>query len=108
MYGGGHLSAAKSIKEYIEDNYDDAQVEMVDCINYINKAIDKVTTGMYRQFTKKAPWAWKKVYYNSQKGFLGKTSNGINKLMARKLSRLFNPANIYDESLFRFTSAFSL
>ena len=90
MYGGGHLSAAKSINQYIQKNYPNVEVKMVDCIKYVNKAIDSITTGIYREFAKKAPWAWKKVYYNSQKGLLGKISNGTNKLMAKKLSKLFN------------------
>ena len=90
MYGGGHLSAAKAIKEYIEKNYDDVEIQMVDCIKYVNKTIDKLTTGAYKQFTKRAPWLWKKIYYNSQKGALSKISNGINKMMTKKLSKLFN------------------
>ena len=36
-YGGGHMSAAKSILEYINKNYSGVQVEMVDCMKYINK-----------------------------------------------------------------------
>ena len=31
-YGGGHISAAKSIKQEIEENYKDIEVKMVDCI----------------------------------------------------------------------------
>ena len=31
-YGGGHLSAARSIKEYLEDNYND--IEMLQCAKY--------------------------------------------------------------------------
>ena len=31
-YGGGHLSAARSIKEYIDSNYNNYQIEMVDCV----------------------------------------------------------------------------
>ena len=43
-YGGGHLSAAKSIKEYIENNYSDAQIRIVDCIECTNKTCNKITT----------------------------------------------------------------
>ena len=88
-YGGGHLSAAKSIKNYIDEYYDDVQVEMIDCIKYINKALDKVTTAAYREMAKKAPWAWEKVYNNSQKGIMAHISNGANKVMANKLFKLF-------------------
>lgn len=88
-YGGGHLSAAKSIKQCIEGNYTDCHVEMVDCIKYINKALDKITTGAYREMAKKAPWAWGRVYSQSQKGPLSKISSTSNKLMALKLNKLF-------------------
>ena len=88
-YGGGHLSAAKSIKQYIDNNYNDVQTEMIDCIKYINKALDKVTTAAYREMAKKAPWAWEKVYYKSQGGLLGKVSTSSNKIMAVKMAKLF-------------------
>lgn len=92
-YGGGHLSAAKSIKQYIDEYYDDVQTEMIDCIKYINKALDKVTTAAYREMAKKAPWAWEKVYYKSQDGFLGKVSTTSNKIMAVKMAKLFREFN---------------
>lgn len=88
-YGGGHLSAAKSIKQYIDEYYDDVETEMIDCIKYINKALDKVTTAAYREMAKKAPWAWEKVYYKSQGGLLGKVSTTSNKIMAVKMAKLF-------------------
>ena len=88
-YGGGHLSAAKSIKQYIDENYTDVQTEMIDCVKYINKALDKVTTGAYREMAKKAPWAWEKVYYKSQSGLLAKVSTTSNKVMAVKMAKLF-------------------
>lgn len=87
-YGGGHLSAAKSVKEYIEDNYRDVEVSLVDCIKYINKFLDKLTTNAYKEMAKKVPWAWGKVYYRAQKGSIAKISNMTNKLMASKLSKL--------------------
>lgn len=88
-YGGGHLSAAKSIKSYIDEHFSNVQTEMIDCIKYVNKALDKVTTAAYREMAKKAPWAWEKVYYKSQNGFLGKVSTNSNKIMAVKMAKLF-------------------
>ena len=88
-YGGGHFSAAKSLKEYIDNNFNDVETNIVDCVKYINKALDKITTGAYKQMAKKAPWAWKKVYYQSEKGALSKISNSSNRLMAKKLIHLF-------------------
>ena len=92
-YGGGHKSAANAIKQYIETNYKDKQVEMIDCIEYISKTINKLTTGAYNQMAKKAPWAWKRVYFNSEKGLLSKISNGTNALMAKKLYHLIEKEN---------------
>lgn len=66
-YGGGHFSAAKSIKSYLETNYSDTQVELVDCVKYVNKSLEKLTTAAYKEMAKKAPWAWGKVYYHSRK-----------------------------------------
>jgi processive 1,2-diacylglycerol beta-glucosyltransferase len=85
-YGGGHLSAAKSIKNCLESNYSDIQIEMVDCIEYINKYVNKVTTGAYKELAKKAPWAWKRLYKDSKDGALAKLSTTSNKVMAHKLN----------------------
>ena len=87
-YGGGHLSAAKAIKNFIDDHYKEVQTEMVDCVKYVNKTLDKLSTSAYKEMAKKAPWAWGKVYYNSQKGLLAKISSSSNKLMAKKLNKL--------------------
>lgn len=88
-YGGGHLSAAKSLKNYINKNYQNVETNLVDCMKYINKPIEKITTGAYKEMAKKAPWIWKKVYYNSEKGLLGKFSSTTNKFMSHKLLNLF-------------------
>ena len=87
-YGGGHLSAAKSILKYITEHYTNVEAEMVDCMKYINKPIEKITTGAYREMAKKAPKLWGKVYTSSKKGLLSKISKDSNKLMARKLNHL--------------------
>lgn len=87
-YGGGHRSAATSIKDYIDRNYADYQTEMVDCIEYINKVVNKITVKAYEDMAKKAPWAWKRVYYSAEKGLLSKVSNASNYLMSNKLLKL--------------------
>ena len=93
-YGGGHLAAAKSIKKYLEENYPDIQLEMIDCIEYINSFLNKVSTSAYKQMAKNAPWMWKIVYNQSREGTLAKITNTSNKLMSKKLNSLlreFNP-----------------
>ena len=87
-YGGGHLSAAKSIRDYIEKNYSDSQVELVDCVEYVNKLFNKLTTKVYKDFSKNARWIWKHLYYDSESGSLSRICNTINRLMAIKLNRL--------------------
>lgn len=88
-YGGGHLSAGKSIKEYIDSNFPDIQTELIDCINYISKSIDKITTSAYKCMAKNAPKLWGNIYNNSQKGILSKVSNSTNRYLASKLYHLF-------------------
>ena len=92
-YGGGHLSAAKSIKAFIENNYSDCKVNMIDCIEYINKYVNKVSTSAYKELAKKAPWAWKLVYKDSKNGALAKISTASNKTMAYKLFGLISELN---------------
>lgn len=87
-YGGGHLSAAKSIMECINTNYKDTQTELIDCMKYINKTIEKVTTSAYKEMAKKFPWAWGKVYSDSQRGPLAHITSSSNKVMAVKLLKL--------------------
>ena len=87
-YGGGHLSAARSIKEYLENNTSHVEIQMVDCVEYVNKAFNKVTTKVYEDFAKKAPWAWGYLYKKAEKGVIAKISSDSNKLMAHKLNKL--------------------
>ena len=87
-YGGGHLNAAKSIQEFIDNNYKDIETELIDCMKYINKPIEKITTTAYKEMVKKIPWAWGKIYNDSQKGPLAHISSRSNKIFAIKLLRL--------------------
>lgn len=89
-YGGGHLSAAKSIRDCLLTNYSDCNVELVDCIEYVSRFINKVSTGFYSSVAKNAPKMWGRIYRNSDSGFLGKFSNGANKMMAKKLIKLID------------------
>lgn len=87
-YGGGHLSAANSIKDYLSSNYENIDVELIDCMKYINKPIEKITTTAYNEMAKKAPWAWGKIYSDSQKGPLAHITTRSNQVFAIKLLRL--------------------
>lgn len=92
-YGGGHLNAAKSIYECMLNCYQNIDVELIDCMKYVNKTIEKVTTAAYREAAKKAPWVWGKIYNDSQKGPLAHLSSRSNKIMAIKLLKLLREKN---------------
>lgn len=87
-YGGGHLNAAKSIYECINTHYGKNNIELIDCMKYVNKTVEKVSTAAYREAAKKAPWVWGRIYNDSQKGPLAHLSTRSNKIMAIKLLRL--------------------
>lgn len=87
-YGGGHLNAAKSIYECISNDYGKNNMELIDCMKYVNKTVEKVSTAAYREAAKKAPWVWGRIYNDSQKGPLAHLSTRSNKIMAIKLLKL--------------------
>ena len=87
-YGGGHLTAAKSIETYLKENYSDLEIELIDCMKYVSKAIEKVTTTAYKEMAKKLPWAWGRIYYDSQKPALAHISTRANSVLAIKLLNL--------------------
>ena len=87
-YGGGHLNAAKSIDSTLRSLNSNLDIELIDCMKYVNITIEKLTTAAYRQMAKKLPWAWGRIYSDSQKGPLAHISSRANKIMAIKLLRL--------------------
>lgn len=93
QYGGGHLSAAKNLKEYIEKNYPDYEVDLFDCMRYINKVIDKVCGTTYSKITKNIPWFWGKIYYHTQDPIFERILYLSNKVLSYKLGRLLKQTN---------------
>lgn len=92
-YGGGHLSAAKNLKEYIEENYPNCEVFLFDCMKYINRVIDKVCGSTYSGITKNIPWFWGKIYYHTQEPIFERILSLSNKVLAYKLGRLLKKYN---------------
>lgn len=88
-YGGGHLSASRNIKDYIEKNYPNSEVMMIDCIEYISKVINKFTTRLYSDMAKNAKWIWGKIYYSTEKGASLRISSSAQKALSLKLIKLF-------------------
>ncbi len=87
-FGGGHLSAANSIKQCIDENFEGYETSLVDCLLYVNKPINKISTIAYKEMAKKFPWAWGEVYSHSQRGPMAHISSTANNLMAKKLLKL--------------------
>lgn len=88
-YGGGHLSASRNIKDYIEKNYPDSKIQMIDFMEYISRSINKVTTTAYSNIAKNAKWIWKKIYYSTEKGSMLKITSKAQTALALKLNKLF-------------------
>ncbi len=84
----GHLSAARSIENYIQNNHSEIEVKLVDCIEYINKYLNKILAESYNEAAKKAPWAWKRAYHSSNHGLTSKAVTTSNKLFSIKLNKL--------------------
>ena len=87
-YGGGHLSAAKSISEFLKKQNPDLVVEMVDCIEYISKYLNKLSTEAYKEMAKKFPFMWEHFYNRSQEGALAKFTTTTNRIFSYKLKQL--------------------
>lgn len=90
-YGGGHLSAANALKQYIDSNYGKKyETILIDCMQYVNKPFNKFTTTAYKEMAKKFPWAWGEFYYHAKKGPIARISSASNKILARKLLDLLD------------------
>ncbi len=92
-YGGGHLNAARSIDSYLRKTSPELDIELIDCMKYVNITLEKITTAAYRQMAKKLPWAWGRIYSDSQKGPLAHISTRSNKILAIKLLKLLREKN---------------
>ena len=72
----------------METNYEDIDVKLIDCMEYVNKTVNKITTKAYSEMAKKAPKTWGRVYWKSQKGPLAQISTTSNKILSIKLYKL--------------------
>ncbi len=93
QYGGGHLSAAKNLKEYINNNYENVEVILFDFMKYINRVIDKVGIKAYSEINKNIPWLWGKIYYHTQDPIFERIFSLSNKIVSYKISRIFRQEN---------------
>ena len=88
-YGSGHLSAATAIEQYIRENYPDAKTLKIDCIEYINKSINKISTSAYKSIILKTPMLWGQVYKLLKNDTILDITQFSNRFMAKKIFTLF-------------------
>lgn len=81
--GGGHMSAANCVKEYLNENGDSATV--IDTLEYISPLLNKTVVEVYEHLAKKHPTIWKLMYTTTNKKSLNKIVEIINKTISKKL-----------------------
>jgi len=88
--GGGHFKAAEAIKNYIIENKNDCEVEMLDALKYTNKAIDKIIINSYVNMARYSPELWGDIYKLSEKQYsVANFSNTVQKVLSLKLIKYF-------------------
>ena len=88
-YGSGHLSAATAIEQYIRENYPDAKTLKIDCVEYINRSINKISTSAYKNIILKTPLLWGQVYKLLKNDAILDITQFSNRFMAKKIFKLF-------------------
>ena len=88
-YGSGHLSAATAIEQYIRENYPDAKTLKIDCVEYINKSINKISTSAYKSIILKTPKLWGQVYKLLKNDTILDITQFSNRFMPKKIFTLF-------------------
>jgi hypothetical protein len=88
-YGSGHLSASTAIEQYIRENYPDAKTLKIDCVEYINKSINKISTSAYKSIILKTPMLWGQVYKLLKNDTILDITQFSNRFMAKKIFTLF-------------------
>lgn len=84
--GGGHMSAANAIKEYLKEN--DCFAEVVDALEHISPILNKTITETYEYIATKNPLLWKMIYNSSNKKSFNKLINIITSLIGKRLMPL--------------------
>lgn len=88
-FGGGHLSAAKAIESVLLEK-GDTEIKLIDSLRYVNRGFNKISTSVYNKISRDSPWFWGKLYFNADKGPLGKVLYSSNSLMSSKLNKAIN------------------
>ena len=81
--GGGHMSAANAIKDYLISKNHTAEV--IDTIEYISPFLNKTVTEIYEYVATKSPMLWKLVYKSSNNKSINRLIGSTNSLISRRL-----------------------
>ena len=81
--GGGHMSAANAVKEYLNEN--GVQATVIDAIEYISHILNKTITEIYEYVAIKSPLLWKIMYKSSNKKLINDLIAGTNGVVSKKL-----------------------
>lgn len=88
--GGGHFKAASGINNYINENYPDYKIELIDALKYTNKLVDKIVVNSYVNMARYSPKMWGEIYKFSEKQYsVANFSNAVQKILSKKLFKLF-------------------
>ena len=88
-YGSGHLSAASAIEQYIKEHYPNDKTLKIDCVEYINRSINKISTSAYKNIILKTPLLWGQVYKLLKNDTILDITQFSNRFMAKKIFKLF-------------------
>lgn len=86
--GGGHISAANSIKDFFISNNVSATV--VDALEYISPILNKTITEFYDYIARKQPKIWKMMYNSANTKTVNRMIAGINSIVGKRLLPLFD------------------
>lgn len=86
--GGGHMSAANAISEYLTEK--NAETKVVDALEYISPILNKTITETYEFLAKRSPKLWKLMYNSSNHRAINKVVSSSNSLISRKLMPLLS------------------
>ncbi|MBR2735482.1 MAG: glycosyltransferase [Clostridia bacterium] len=86
--GGGHMSAANAISEYLSEQ--SIETKVVDTLEYISPILNKTITETYEFLAKRSPKLWKLMYNSSNHRAINKVVSSSNSLISRKLMPLLN------------------
>ncbi len=90
--GGGHISAAKAINEYLKNN--GAEVKMLDTIETISRILNKTVIEIYGHIAKSHKHLWKLMYDTSNnQAAVSKLVATVNGTISKKLLPSINDFN---------------